>query len=60
MEYGLLGVLTALMAAVLGTITAWAVLTFIMGVDWVFLGTPVVVVQRSPSPLSRYRASRMR
>ena len=44
MEYGLLGVLTALMAAVLGTITAWAVLTFIMGVDWVFLGTPVVVV----------------
>jgi len=42
-EYGLLGALTALIAAVVGTVTAWAVLTFVMGVDWVFLPGAVIV-----------------
>jgi len=36
-EYGLLGLLTAAIAAAVGTLTAWAVLTFVMEIDWVFL-----------------------
>lgn len=36
-EYGLLGVLTAVIACALGTVAAWAVLTFVMEIDWTFL-----------------------
>ena len=42
-EYGLLGLITALIAAVIGTITAWAVITWVMNQDWVFLPTAVVL-----------------
>lgn len=42
LEYGLLGVLTAVIAGGVGTVTAWAVLTEVMGVDWVFLPTSVI------------------
>lgn len=36
-EYGLLGIATAALAAGLGSAAAWVVLTRIMGLDWVFL-----------------------
>ena len=42
-EYGLLGIASALLAALLGTITAWAVLTQLMRTEWTFLPGPVVV-----------------
>lgn len=41
-EYGLLGLLTAAIAAMVGTLTAWAVLTYVMRIDWVFLPTAVL------------------
>ncbi|NNG02909.1 MAG: FtsX-like permease family protein, partial [Inquilinus sp.] len=41
-EYGLLGLVTAAIAALVGTIAAWAVLTWVMEVDWVFLPGAVV------------------
>ncbi len=40
-EYGVLGLLTGLIAAALGTLTAWAVIVFLMRADWIFL--PAVV-----------------
>jgi putative ABC transport system permease protein len=42
-EYGLLGLITALIAGVLGTVTAWAVLVFVMQQDWTFLPSAVLV-----------------
>jgi putative ABC transport system permease protein len=36
-EFGLLGVLTATVAAILGTVAAWAALTFVMDLRWTFL-----------------------
>ncbi len=42
-EYGLLGIATACIAAVVGTAAAWAVLTRIMGMEWTFLPMSVVV-----------------
>jgi putative ABC transport system permease protein len=42
LEYGLLGLLAAAIAAVVGTAAAWAVLTYVMGVDWAFLPSAVV------------------
>lgn len=36
-EYGLLGLLTAVIACALGSVAAWGVLTFVMEIDWVFL-----------------------
>ncbi|WP_225770788.1 ABC transporter permease [Inquilinus sp. Marseille-Q2685] len=36
-EYGLLGLLTAVIACALGSVAAWAVLTFVMEIDWAFL-----------------------
>ncbi|TNE36952.1 MAG: FtsX-like permease family protein [Alphaproteobacteria bacterium] len=36
-EFALLGVLTALVAAGLGTLAAWAVVSFAMETDWIFL-----------------------
>ena len=44
LEYGLLGLVTALIAAVLGTITSWAVLTLVMNTDWVFIPSTVALV----------------
>lgn len=37
LEYGLLGFVTGLVAAGIGTLTAWAVITFLMRAEWVFL-----------------------
>ncbi|WP_448205147.1 ABC transporter permease [Azospirillum sp. sgz302134] len=42
LEYGLLGILTAAIAGVIGTVTAWAVLTRMMHWDWTFLPSAVV------------------
>ena len=43
-EYGLLGALTAAIAALLGTLAAWAVLTFVMDIAWMFPPAPVAMV----------------
>jgi putative ABC transport system permease protein len=45
LEYGLLGAMVALIASVVGTIVAWAVLTFVMRSDFVFV--PGVVIWTS-------------
>jgi putative ABC transport system permease protein len=42
LEYGLLGLLAAAIAAAVGTAAAWAVLTYVMGVDWTFLPSAVI------------------
>lgn len=42
MEYGLLGVVTAAISGVIGTVTAWAVLTRLMHWQWVFLPSAVL------------------
>ncbi len=36
-EYGVLGLVTGLLAAGVGTLTAWAVVTFLLHMEWVFL-----------------------
>lgn len=36
-EYGLMGFVTALIAAVVGSVAAWAVISFIMGAEWIFV-----------------------
>lgn len=41
-EYGLMGLVTALIAAGVGTIAAWAVITFVMRAEWVFVPWAVV------------------
>jgi putative ABC transport system permease protein len=41
-EYGLLGLATGAVAAAIGTLTAWAVMVFLMHSEWIFL--PWVVV----------------
>ncbi len=43
LEYGVLGLLTGLVAAGIGTLTAWAVINFLMGAEWIFLSEIVVV-----------------
>ncbi len=43
LEYGLLGLVTAILAAIIGSITAWAVLRFLMNIDWVLLPQTVAV-----------------
>ena len=43
LEYGLLGLATALIAAVLGSLSAWAVLRWIMEVDWTFIPDTVII-----------------
>ena len=40
-EYGLLGAATGVVAAILGSVAAWAVLVFVLKADWVFLPLPV-------------------
>lgn len=42
LEYGLLGLLTAAVAGLIGTAAAWAVLTQVMGWDWTFLPSAVL------------------
>jgi len=42
LEYGLLGLVTAAIAGAVGTLTAWAVLVFVMGQDWQFLPAAVL------------------
>ena len=37
LEYSLLGLLTASIAVVAGTLAAWGVLHFLMGADWLFV-----------------------
>ncbi|MCB2101055.1 MAG: FtsX-like permease family protein [Rhodobacterales bacterium] len=37
LEYGVLGLVTGLIAALVGSVTAWAVVRFLMRMDWVFL-----------------------
>lgn len=43
LEYGLLGLITAAVASALGTLTAWAVLTKVMSLEWTFLPSAVVL-----------------
>lgn len=40
-EYGVLGLATAAVASVVGSIAAWAVVTFVMHADWVFIPAAV-------------------
>ncbi|MGA1856622.1 FtsX-like permease family protein [Azospirillum sp. 11R-A] len=42
LEYGLLGLLTAVIAGIIGTLTAWAVLKFLMHWEWSFLPSAVI------------------
>ncbi|HEY9163176.1 MAG TPA: FtsX-like permease family protein, partial [Magnetovibrio sp.] len=43
LEYGLLGLFTGIVAALVGTLISWAVIDRIMGMNWVFLPLDVVV-----------------
>ena len=49
-EFGMLGFATGLVAAAIGTATAWAVVVFLMRAPWVFL-TGVVVATTAASVL---------
>ncbi len=42
-EYGLLGLITAGIAALIGSVAAWAVLKWVMEVDWVFIPEAVAL-----------------
>ncbi|WP_232302416.1 ABC transporter permease [Elstera litoralis] len=44
LEYGVLGLATALIAIAIGTLASWGVVTFLMRADWVFLLLPVAGV----------------
>jgi putative ABC transport system permease protein len=44
LEYGLLGLATAAIASVIGTVAAWLVVTRVMHAEWVFLPLTVAVV----------------
>ena len=43
LEYGLLGLVTASLASIVGSIAAWAVLRFLMNIDWVLLPQTIAV-----------------
>ena len=43
-EYGLLGLVTGVLATTIGTGAAWAVSVFVIGIEWVFLPAPVAAV----------------
>lgn len=43
LEYGLLGLITALIAALVGSIASWAILTQVMGSAWTFLPSEVIL-----------------
>jgi putative ABC transport system permease protein len=42
LEYGLLGLVTAIIAAIIGSVTGWAVVTWLLGIDWT--PEPVAVI----------------
>jgi putative ABC transport system permease protein len=42
-EYGILGAATGIIAAAIGTLTAWAVMVFLMRTAWVFLPEVVII-----------------
>ncbi len=42
-EYGILGLFTGVIAAAIGTLTAWAVVVFLMGMEWGFSPATVAV-----------------
>ena len=42
-EYGVLGVVTGLLAGGVGTLTAWAVVRFLMRMEWTFLPVTLAV-----------------
>ena len=42
LEYGLLGLLTAIIAGFIGSLTAWAVITWVMNASWDFMPSVVV------------------
>ncbi|MBB54077.1 MAG: glycosyl transferase family 1, partial [Magnetovibrio sp.] len=44
MEYGVLGLATALVGAFIGSVAAWAIVTFLMNMSWVFLPKTVALV----------------
>ena len=44
MEYGVLGAATALVGAAVGSAAAWAIVTFLMKMSWVFLPKTVAVI----------------
>ncbi len=43
LEYGMLGLLTGLISAAIGTLTGWAVVRFLMRSEWTFLGDVVAI-----------------
>lgn len=43
MEYGLLGVVTGIVSAIIGTVTAWAIVVGLMDMAWVFLPETVAI-----------------
>ena len=43
LEYGLLGLVTASLAAIVGSVAAWAVLRFLMNIDWVLMPQTIAV-----------------
>ncbi len=44
MEYAVLGAATALVGAFVGSVSAWAIVTFFMKISWVFLPRTVAVI----------------
>jgi putative ABC transport system permease protein len=42
-EYSILGIATGIIAAAIGTLTAWAVIVFLMRISWIFLPQVVAV-----------------
>ena len=44
MEYGVLGLATALVGAFIGSVAAWAIVTFLMNMTWVFLPKTVALI----------------
>jgi putative ABC transport system permease protein len=44
LEHGLLGIATGLVAAALGSLAAWAVLVWVLKVDWAFLPAPAAAI----------------
>ena len=43
LEYGVLGLLTGIVAAGIGTLAAWAVIRFLMRAEWIFLPEVVLI-----------------
>jgi putative ABC transport system permease protein len=41
LEYGLLSVATSIISAVIGTLTAWAIVVFLMDMSWIFIPAAV-------------------